>query len=199
MKNMNLPNKLTILRVAMVPVFMLFMFWQVKHNYLYAFIIFALASLTDMADGKIARKYHLITNFGKFMDPLADKILTMSAFISLIPIAASLGAGTLFVVAVTIIISRELAVTGFRILAADNQVVIAADIWGKIKTAMQMVWICYTLLFLWITKEFTIANNTVVSILVGIFYYGIIALTVVTFISGARYIINNKKILTDAK
>ncbi len=199
MKKMNLPNQLTILRTAMVPIFLLFMFLPIKHNYLYAFIIFAFASITDALDGMIARKYNLITNFGKFMDPLADKILTISAFIALIPVAVELNVSTLFVIAVVIIISRELAVTGFRILAADNKIVIAADIWGKIKTVLQMVWICYTLLFLWVTQEFSALNDSLMRVLTAIFYYGIILLAVVTFISGARYILNNRKVLTESK
>ncbi len=199
MKKMNLPNQLTILRTAMVPIFLLFMFLPIKHNYLYAFIVFALASVTDALDGMIARKYNLITNFGKFMDPLADKILTISAFIALIPVAVELNVSTLFVIAVVIIISRELAVTGFRILAADNKIVIAADIWGKIKTVLQMVWICYTLLFLWVTEEFSALNDSLMRVLTAIFYYGIILLAVVTFISGARYILNNRKVLTESK
>jgi CDP-diacylglycerol--glycerol-3-phosphate 3-phosphatidyltransferase len=131
---MNLPNKLTVLRVIMVPFFVFFMLTDVggAANKWIALAIFVIASLTDMLDGKIARKYNLVTNFGKFMDPLADKMLVSSAFICLVAqnkIAAWI---------VIVIIAREFVISGFRLVASDSGVVIAASYWGKFKTNFQM-------------------------------------------------------------
>lgn len=133
---MNLPNKLTILRVIMIPFFVLFMLAEITGEYdkYIAVAIFIIASLTDLLDGKIARKYNLVTNFGKFMDPLADKLLVSAALICLID-------NKLQTWIVIIIISRELVISGFRTIAADNGVVIAAGWWGKYKTVCQMVMI----------------------------------------------------------
>ncbi len=134
---MNLPNKLTVLRVIMVPFFVLFMLTDLggEANKWIALAIFAVASLTDMLDGKIARARGLVTNFGKFMDPLADKLLVCSAMICLIP------SGKLPAWIVIIIIAREFIISGFRLVASDNGIVIAASYWGKFKTVAQMVMI----------------------------------------------------------
>ena len=134
---MNLPNKLTVLRVIMVPFFVFFMLTDVggSANKWIALLIFALASLTDMLDGKIARARNLVTNFGKFMDPLADKLLVCSAMICMIP------SGQLPAWVVIIIIAREFIISGFRLVAADNGIVIAASYWGKFKTVAQKVMI----------------------------------------------------------
>ena len=132
---MNLPNKLTCFRVVLIPFFVFFMmapFFEGYGNYI-ALVIFIVASLTDLLDGKIARKYHLVTNFGKFMDPLADKLLVCSAMICLIQ------TGQLAAWIVIIIISREFIISGFRLIASDNGVVIAASYWGKFKTTFQML------------------------------------------------------------
>ena len=131
---MNLPNKLTVLRVIMVPFFVLFMLTDLggDANKWIALAIFCVASLTDMLDGKIARARNLVTNFGKFMDPLADKLLVCSAMICLIP------AGKLPAWIVIIIIAREFIISGFRLIASDNGIVIAASYWGKFKTVSQM-------------------------------------------------------------
>ena len=133
---MNLPNKLTILRVLMIPFFVFFMLTDYvgTASKWIAFIIFILASLTDLLDGKIARKYNLVTNFGKFMDPLADKLLVSAALICL-------SENKIPVWIVIIIISRELFISGFRTLAADKGVVLAAGWWGKFKTTFQMIMI----------------------------------------------------------
>lgn len=132
---MNLPNKLTVFRVLCIPVFVVFMLIEsiTYHNYI-AVGIFIIASLTDLLDGKIARKYNLVTNFGKFMDPLADKLLVSAALICLSP--EKIPAWV-----VIIIISRELFISGFRILAADQGIVLAAGWWGKFKTTFQMIMI----------------------------------------------------------
>ena len=134
---MNLPNKLTVLRVCLIPFFVLFMevnIFGAADKYI-AVAIFIIASLTDMLDGKIARKYNLVTNFGKFMDPLADKLLVSAALICL--------GGVIPKWIVIVIISRELIISGFRIIAADNGIVIAASYWGKIKTVFQMIMIIW--------------------------------------------------------
>ena len=124
---MNLPNKLTILRVAMIPFFVLFMLFPVmgEADKWIALVLFIVASLTDMLDGHIARKYNLITNFGKFMDPLADKLLVCSALICLVEL------GRIASWIVIVIIAREFIISGFRLIASDNGVVIAASYWGK--------------------------------------------------------------------
>lgn len=132
---MNLPNKLTIFRVFCIPAFVAMMLiTDIPYNYYIAVAIFILASLTDLLDGKIARKYNLVTNFGKFMDPLADKLLVSAALICLSPAMIPEWI-------VIIIISRELFISGFRILAADQGIVLAAGWWGKFKTAFSMIMI----------------------------------------------------------
>ena len=131
---MNLPNKLTMLRVIMIPFFLIFLFLDITpYDKWIALAIFVIASLTDLADGKIARKHNLITNFGKFMDPLADKLLVCSAMIALIEL------GRIPAWIVIVIIAREFIISGFRLVAADNGVVIAASYWGKFKTTFQML------------------------------------------------------------
>lgn len=133
---MNLPNKLTILRVIMIPFFVAALLYDggANQNMRYvAAALFIIASLTDMLDGKIARKYNLVTNFGKFMDPLADKLLVCSALICLVELKE------LPAWMVIVIISREFIISGFRLVASDNGVVIAASYWGKFKTTFQMI------------------------------------------------------------
>ena len=134
---MNLPNKLTIFRVILIPFFVVFMLAPICPGYAnyIAVAIFIVASLTDLLDGKIARKYNLVTDFGKFMDPLADKLLVCAAMICLIE------TGQLAAWIVIVIISREFIISGFRLVAADNGIVIAASYWGKFKTVSQMAMI----------------------------------------------------------
>lgn len=137
MKTMNLPNKLTILRVILIPFFVAFLMdaFHIPGTKWIALAIFIIASLTDMLDGKIARKYNLVTNFGKFMDPLADKLLVCSALIAFVDM------GMVPTWIVMIIIAREFIISGFRLVASDNGIVIAAGIWGKLKTVCQMIMI----------------------------------------------------------
>ena len=162
---MNLPNKLTILRVIMVPFFVLFMLTDIggSANKWISLILFVVASLTDLLDGKIARKYNLVTNFGKFMDPLADKLLVCSALICFV------GKGELAAWIVIIIIAREFIISGFRLVASDNGVVIAANYWGKFKTVSQMIMIILIILdldflniltqiFIWIALALTVIS-----------------------------------------
>ncbi|MBO5448750.1 MAG: CDP-diacylglycerol--glycerol-3-phosphate 3-phosphatidyltransferase [Ruminococcus sp.] len=131
---MNLPNKLTVLRVALIPFFMLFvLLFKIPYHMVWALVVFALASITDFLDGNIARKNNLVTTFGKFLDPLADKLLVMTALICF--------AFERWIdpVSVIIILSREFMVTGLRLVVAGEGVVVAAGIWGKLKTAFTMI------------------------------------------------------------
>lgn len=139
-KNMNLPNKLTVIRVLAIPLFLIFLYISKGIFRFLPLIIFAAAAITDAVDGHIARRDNLITDFGKFMDPLADKLLTTSAFIAFVEI------GYLSSWVVILIISREFLISGFRTLAASKGVTIAANPWGKIKTVFQMVLIVVILL-----------------------------------------------------
>lgn len=176
---MNLPNKLTVLRVIMVPFFVFFMLTGVggAANKWIALIIFCVASLTDMLDGKIARARNLVTNFGKFMDPLADKLLVCSAMICMIPL------GKLQAWFVIVIIAREFIISGFRLIAAENGVVIAANYWGKFKTVSQMIMIILLLIDL----------GGVFDILEQIFIWLSLALTVISLIT---YIWQNRSVLS---
>ena len=151
---MNLPNKLTILRIVIIPLFILFLYVDIGDNMnLYiAALLFIVASLTDLLDGKIARKYNLVTNFGKFMDPLADKLLVCSALIALVDIEKLAGW------IVIIIISRDFIINGFRVLAADNGIVIAASYWGKLKTTCQMIMIVLLIVDLDIPYMYIVNN-----------------------------------------
>lgn len=130
---MNLPNKLTIARMCMVPLFMIALLINTPLSRLIATLIFAVASLTDMLDGQIARKYNMVTNFGKLMDPLADKVLTAAAMICLVEL------GDLAAWIAVVIIFREYLITGLRSVAASENIVVAANIWGKVKTVCQMI------------------------------------------------------------
>ena len=147
---MNLPNKLTILRVIMIPFFVLTLLYDGGENQTLRYVaaaIFIIASLTDMLDGKIARKYNLVTNFGKFMDPLADKLLVCSALICLVELKE------LPAWMVIVIISREFIISGFRLVASDNGVVIAASYWGKFKTTFQMIAVVWIALVLTVISQ----------------------------------------------
>ena len=179
---MNLPNKLTVLRVIMIPFFVFFLLWQGGENRtfrLIALALFIIASLTDLLDGKIARKYNLVTNFGKFMDPLADKLLVCSALICLIEL------GELPAWMVLIIISREFIISGFRLVASDNGVVIAASYWGKFKTTFQMIGVVLL-----------IFNIPALSTLTTIIVWIALALTVISLVD---YIVKNAGVLTEGK
>lgn len=177
---MNLPNKLTIIRVCLIPFFVAALLFDHGNNYtmrIVANVLFIIASLTDLFDGKIARKYNMVTNFGKFMDPLADKLLVCSALICLIEL------GQLPAWVVIVIISREFIISGFRLVAADNGVVIAASYWGKFKTTFQMI--AVILLIFDIPALRMVANITVVIA---------VALTIISLVD---YVAKNYKILTE--
>jgi CDP-diacylglycerol--glycerol-3-phosphate 3-phosphatidyltransferase len=173
---MNLPNKLTLFRVIIIPFFVYFlMYTSLKYVALALFII---ASLTDLLDGKIARKYNLVTNFGKFMDPLADKLLVCSALICFVEI------GLLPSWMVIIIISREFIISGFRLLAVEQGIVIAANYLGKIKTTCQMIMI----LLLIAQLPFAVFD-----VLEQIFIWVSLIMTVVSLVS---YLYENRKVLS---
>lgn len=185
---MNLPNKLTMFRIVLIPVFLVVLLCpaipldsQVR-RYI-AVAIFAIASLTDALDGYIARKYNLITNFGKFMDPLADKLLVCSAMIAMIGLKDANVILPSWVV--IIIIAREFMITGFRTLAVEQNIVIAAGFWGKIKTITQMIMIIVLLLNF----------GGVVFQYIG---YGLVGLSVLfTVVSAVDYMVKNKSVLKE--
>lgn len=174
--DMNLPNKLTCLRMVMIPFFVLFMYLPQNWARYVALIIFIAASLTDTADGYIARKYNLITDFGKFMDPLADKLLVCSALILFV------GTGEIPAFVVVIIIAREFIISGFRLVASDNGIVIAASWWGKSKTISQMIMIILL-----------IADIPALSVLNTVLIWVALILTVVSLID---YLVKNKNVLS---
>lgn len=181
---MNLPNKLTVLRVIMIPFFIFALFAKfIPFNDFIALGIFILASLTDMLDGKIARKRNLVTNFGKFMDPIADKLLVCCALICLLVMGRVSGNMILGALVVIVIIAREFIINGFRLVAADNGVVIAASIWGKFKTTFQMIAICLM-----------IANIEVLSTVTLVVTWVAVTLTIVSLVD---YIMKNKDIMKD--
>ncbi len=188
---MNLPNKLTVFRMILIVPFVILLLgghagwgWfdatfggiEAYTDYI-ALVIFVIASLTDMLDGKIARKYNLVTNFGKFMDPLADKLLVCSAMICLIDM------DRIPAWIVIVIISREFIISGFRLVASDNHVVIAASYWGKFKTTFQMIMVILM-----------IANIQALNILTQIVMWIALALTIISLID---YIVKNKNVLFD--
>lgn len=193
MSKMNLPNKLTIFRVILIVPFVLLLLgghqrWNwfttifggiMEYVDYIALAIFVIASLTDLLDGKIARKYNLVTNFGKFMDPLADKLLVCAALIALVEM------GRIPSWVVIVIISREFIISGFRLIASDNDVVIAASYWGKFKTTFQMLMVCLM-----------IANISRLQLLTDIVMWISLALTVISLVD---YLVKNKDVMKDTK
>ena len=191
MKNMNLPNKLTIFRMILIVPFVLLLlrgnggwFGQLSEetgklvDYI-ALAIFVIASLTDLIDGKIARKYNLVTNFGKFMDPPADKLLVSAAMIALVEL------NRIPAWVVIIIISREFIISGFRLVASDNNVVIAAGYWGKFKTVFQMVMVCLM-----------IADIPGLQVLTNVIMWIALALTIISMVD---YLLKNKDVMREQK
>ena len=191
---MNLPNKLTMLRVILVPVFMVFAafsgYGTAEYNQtfmLVACIVFAVASITDFLDGYIARKYHLVTDFGKFMDPLADKCLTTAAFIYMV------ADGICSPVVLAVILFREFAVAGVRMIAAESGTVIAANMWGKVKTVLQML----TILFYYFAAALSGPADVMgVGVITMILTWLVAAATV---LSGGIYLWQNRSCFMQAK
>lgn len=199
---MNTPNKLTVLRMILTPVFMALLCCDfIPFNFFLALIVFVIASLTDMWDGKIARKHNLITDFGKFLDPIADKILTTAAFLGFI--ALGIGWGVEWIT--FIILLREFCVSSVRMIVAAKGTVIAADKWGKIKTVVQMIAIITTLAFEgiidimmkiveWADLKWMEVAATVIAVPMEILYNILLwASAVLTVISGVNYLIKNKE------
>ena len=176
---MNLPNKLTVLRVLMIPFFVAFLLYDITGpaDKWIALVLFCVASLTDMLDGKIARKYNLVTNFGKFMDPLADKLLVCTALICLTAM------GRLNVIVTVIIIAREFIISGFRLVASDTGIVIAASYWGKFKTVSHMA------LIILLIADF----GGIFTDIEGVLVWVALALTIISLVD---YIVKNKQVLT---
>ena len=176
---MNTPNKLTVARMIIVPFLVVFLLtgWGGDANRYISLALFVVASVTDWFDGYLARKNNLVTNFGKFMDPLADKLLVCSAMICMIEL------NRLPAWFVIIIIGREFIISGFRLIAAENGIVIAANYWGKFKTTFQMVMICLM-----------IANIEALSVLTTIVMWVALVLTVVSLVD---YLMKNKDVLKD--
>ena len=186
---MNLPNKITTFRAFLVPVFVFFMvFDKIPGNKWYALGVFIIASFSDLVDGKLARKYNLVTDFGKFMDPLADKLLVDSAIIALC------GIDRLWSVVVIIIIGREFIISGFRLIAADNGRVIAASMWGKVKTVVQMIMVCFLIADL--GAETTGTLHDVIGIFESVL---VVAATLLAVVSLMDYIIKNKDVISTSK
>lgn len=175
---MNLPNKITMIRVILIPFFVFFMLTDfVPYSNVIAVAIFIVASLTDTLDGYLARKYELVSNFGKFMDPLADKLLVCSALICLIEL------GQLPSWMVIIIVSREFIISGFRLIAAEQGIVIAASYWGKFKTTFQMIAVILMIVDLPVLHILTVACTWIALVL--------------TVVSLVDYIAKNHKVLTE--
>ena len=209
---MNLPNKITLTRIFMIPVFVLFFYLDVMNgwNYLVAAVIFVLAAATDALDGHIARSRGIVTNLGKFLDPIADKVLVSTAFIVLltrsevfsVPFALFSGAameGALYAmpvaagICVALILARELIVSGFRMVAAERSLVIAADKLGKVKTTCQDASIALLLAGMGFLSS---AAGRVIA-LIGIILFFVC--TVLTVISGVNYIVKNRQVFTEEK
>lgn len=177
---MNLPNKLTIFRVILIPFFVVLLLFDITaYDKWIALAIFIIASLTDFLDGHIARKYNLVTNFGKFMDPLADKLLVCSAMICLVELSR------IPAWVVIVIIAREFIISGFRLVASDNGVVIAASYWGKFKTTFQILMICLM-----------IADLPQLALITQIVMWVALALTVISLVD---YLIKNQSVMKDNK
>ncbi len=190
---MNLPNKLTLMRIILVPFFVAaLLISSIPYHYIIALVIFAVASITDMLDGKIARKYNMVTDFGKFADPLADKILVISAFACFVELDI---VSSVFVI---IVLFREFTVTSIRLVAAENGKVVAANIWGKAKTVSQMIAIIVVLLYGVVTDFTQLGDNAV-------FVWTIIQQSILwlsallTVISGVIYIKDNFGFIKNAK
>ena len=195
---MNLPNKLTVMRMILIPFVMFFYlanFIPYGIGKIVALVIFIVAALTDLLDGKIARKHNLVTNLGKFLDPIADKILTSTVLFMLIAdgtIPAPWG-----VIVVSIIIAREFMVSALRLLAASKGTVLAADIWGKAKTMVQMIAIPVCMLIPFVI-ELGAAGWLILTIkITGWILIGVA--TALTVISGANYLIKNKDCFKESK
>lgn len=188
---MNLPNKLTLLRIVLVPLFVLFLLVNsIPFNYLWALLIFIGASVTDFFDGYYARKYNMVTDFGKFADPLADKILVTSAFCCFIQL------GIIGAVPVIIVLFREFAVTSVRLIAATKGTVVAANMWGKAKTVSQIVAIIATIFFKLLVQFGLTIAEPIFNVIIAVCIWVSVLLTI---ISGVVYLKDNADLYKNCK
>lgn len=207
---MNLPNKITLCRICLIPLFVFFFLADfVPYGKLIAAFLFATACFTDFLDGNIARKRGLVTNMGKFLDPIADKVLVMAGLIVAIacPITANggvnpaqpiLGPSWVGIVAVVIILAREFVVSAFRQIAATKKLVLAADMYGKVKAVFQFITLIYYFVYAFIVEEFYYAIAGTANTVLGIVGYVFLAITVIlTIISGVKYIVGNRQVFKD--
>lgn len=184
---MNTPNKLTLVRIALVPVFLIFLLVDAPLHYFGAFLVFGAASLTDYYDGKLARRDNLITDFGKFLDPIADKLLTTAALLGFLD--QSIGWGTIWVV--FIVLAREFLISSLRMIAASRGTVLAADIWGKAKTVFQMATI---LVILFLQGILEVTGTGYWLYLPCQWFYTVLlwVSAMLTALSGVNYLVKNK-------
>lgn len=197
---LNLPNKISIVRICMIPAFVFVFFFTFTGNYIVAAAIFALAAATDFVDGYIARKYHLVTNLGKFLDPIADKVLVATAFILMLTAKEDLfwaygGYNQLVydcvAISICLILARELIISAFRQIAAANNVILAAEKLGKFKTVFQDACIVVLLVSAGVAG---LAGEIISYVGLGLF----VIATVLTVVSGVSYVVKNKQVLEDA-
>lgn len=187
---MNLPNRLTVIRFILAPVFMILLVVDFPWHYFVAMLVFILASFTDFLDGKIAREQNLVTDFGKFLDPIADKMITTAAFLAFTYL--KIGYGIVWIT--FIVLLREFVIASVRLTAAGNGKVVAANMWGKVKTVVQMVAIILTLFLCFVAETFavpTVIKNAFEIICTVVLWVS----AVLTFASGISYIIENKKFI----
>jgi len=194
---MNLPNKLTLARVILIPFFLLSIYVSFPFHYAVALLIFTIASITDALDGKIARKNNLVTNFGKFLDPLADKVLVIAALAVFVDLReVNMGAVPLIIIS-----AREFMVSGLRLLAANSGTVVAAGIWGKLKTAFTMAAIIFILVWLSVCGDFSfnlpeILTKAVDNVIIPVLIWISVALTVISggvYLKGYWHMIDSDK------
>ncbi len=210
---MNLPNKITLCRILLIPIFIFFYLASfVPYGKLIATLVFMIACFTDFLDGNIARKRNLVTNLGKFLDPIADKVLVLAGLILLIacPVTPNIANPQVIdaiiypyyvgIIAVFIILAREFIVSAFRQIAATKNVVLAADIYGKVKTVFQMITLIFYFLYAFLVEEFYFAIKGPANTVLNLIGYVLLAITVImTIVSGVKYITNNLQVLKDEK
>lgn len=197
---MNIPNKLTVARIIATPVFMAALLLEFPFHYTVSLILFAAASLTDMIDGKMARKNHLVTDFGKFLDPLADKMLTTAAYLGFISMFADKKTLCIQVTAITfLVLFREFLVSSLRlVVVSSGGKVIAANIWGKAKTVSQMVSIVFAL-FVYGLSEFVDLSIPIIDALDAVIILLFWVTAVLCTVSGAIYLTGNKSVINSSK
>lgn len=193
MQKLNLPNKLTLIRMFLAPIYLALMLIEFPYHYIVALAVFSVASLTDMLDGKIARKNNLITVFGKLLDPLADKMLTTAALL------AFMREGWCSIWIVMIVLTREFAVAGVRLIATAQGIVIPANYWGKAKTVSQMVFTIVIMLLAELDATFDIFSNAGWFTLARVSNIMLWITAVLTVVSGITYFVDSKKLIDFSK